>query len=225
MKEVYIYGCSGFAIELAANVQTQSKLVENPYKFLGYICDKEYVNEEFKQKYKYIGDDSVLNKGDSIILAIGENLSFKKELVKRLEARGILFPNFYHLSMLEYASVEYYDSLNIGKGNIFLYCSGINESIKNIGSFNIFQPYTGAAHDTVIGNYNVLSAYCNLMGKSSIGDNNILGVNSYLLPKASIGNNNKVAPGSFVYKRFRNNCVIAGNPATKVFENTSSKNI
>ena len=213
MNKIFIYGVGGFALEVFEIIKANKEKDSNYYNFCGYIGDREFIEPNSIDIKQYIGniEDSKIKKGDSIAIAIGKNIEFKKQIVEIFRSIGVKFPNIIHpLCDL--------NTKNIGEGNIIkpFYTCAINITI---GNFNLFNAYNCVGHHSKIGSFNSLNAYVSMHGFSSIGNENILGVGSCLLPKAQIGDRNIIAPGSYVYKRFRDDNLISGNPATVVSKN------
>ena len=211
--KLYIYGCSPFGLELELWLR-ESNLYLGGYgknhkleviNFCGFLGDKAYIQKDYLSLFK--GGIEILDKHDSLLMAVGENLDFRQALSERLRGR-VLFPNMIHKSAIFCAS-------SLGCGNVISpYC--IFSVQCRIGSFNVFGSKSEVAHNAVVGSYNSLFSFGGFMGFSKVGDKNLFGVASYLLPRAQVGSNNTIAPGSFIYKRFRDNCLIQGNPATAI---------
>lgn len=213
MKKLYIYGCSGFGIEVEMWLKDSRLLIENDicknFNFCGFLGDKKYIEKDFLHLYK--GGIELLDHNSMLIFAIGKNVEFKKSLYLQLTDKNVIFPTLLH-------NGAFVASNMIGKGNIIAVFAGISTQIY-IGNFNIINSYATIGHNAIIKDFNAFSSFSNIMGNTSIGNENILGVGSCLLPKAQIGDRNIIAPGSYVYKRFRDDNLISGNPATAVSKN------
>ncbi|RDU66506.1 hypothetical protein CQA53_03425 [Helicobacter didelphidarum] len=208
MDKLFIFGCGGYAIEILDMILLLEKQKDFRYKFAGFIADREFVEADFAQRKDYLGNitESHIAKGDSVVLAIAKNLNFKQKMAENFRQMGVNFPNIIHPSC-------YVHTKDIGEGNIIeIYC-GVSRDAK-IGSFNLLNGMNIMGHHASIGDFNSLNGYVSMHGYAQVGDKNIFGISSCLLPKAQIGNNNIIAPGSIIYKRFRDDNLISGNPAT-----------
>ncbi|TLD96488.1 hypothetical protein LS71_005305 [Helicobacter jaachi] len=207
--KVYIYGCSGFGLELEGLLRDSELVLNNEVirnvSFAGFLGDKQYIAKEYL--HLCVGDITRLHSSDGILLAIGNNVVLRAELATMLRDK-VLCPNMFHKSSFIYTK-------DIGIGNIVALFCNISPLCK-VGDFNFFNSRSGMGHNASMGSYNTISAYSDLLGYAKIGDKNTLGDSSHLLPRAQIGNNNTVAPGSIIYKRFRDNNLISGNPAQKI---------
>lgn len=205
--KVYIYGCSAFGVEVESWLRQSRLFLENQMidsiNFAGFLGDRKYIQDEYLHLWS--GSIDMLTPNDGVILAIGENLHFKESLAKQLWGK-VQFPNMIHKTSLN-------TTTNIGVGNILsLFCN--LSTMSSIGNFNLFNAHSGVGHNVIMGDFNTISAYSDMLGYSKIGHKNKFGVASHLLPKAQIGDNNTIAPGSIIYKRFRDDNLISGNPAT-----------
>ena len=206
MKKLYIYGCSGFGLEVYSHLKDSTILLgDKIYKnvnFCGFIGDKKYIQDDFLQLCA--GDISILDNDTMLILAIGKDMAFKRKIYTMLKDR-VAFPTLKHNHAITHSKY-------IGFGNIIAAFVVISTQ-STIGNFNIFHSHSAIGHNTQIKDFNTLSSFSSMMGYSSLGDGNILGVGACLLPRACIGDGNIVAPGSYIYKRFRDENRISGNPA------------
>lgn len=217
-KKLFIFGCGGYAVEILEIILLLEKERGFAYRFGGFIADREFASDEFRERSDYVGNIAVskINKHDSVVLAIAKNLAFKQEMVKVFREIGVSFPNIIHPSCFIHTQ-------DMGEGNIIeLYC-GISREAK-LGSFNLLNGVNIMGHHSRIGDFNSLNGYVSLHGYAMAENANIFGVGSCMLPKAQIGSNNTIAPGSVIYKRFRDSNLISGNPAVAHTKNEKISN-
>lgn len=211
-KKLYIYGVGGYALEIFAILEDswdsiyQNATLAESYDFVGFVGTREYACHNILARPDFIDDKSFQpSENVAAILAIGRNLNFRRKVIDDLISHNVSFPNLIHPSVIV-------KSNNMGIGNIVAPFS-IIQPFAQIGNFNFINVYSAIGHDCLVGNYNIISPYTHLNGGSSMGDSNLIGAKTCFLPNATIGNENIVAPGSFIYKRFRNKNLISGNPA------------
>lgn len=205
-KRLFIYGGGGFAMEVLSCIRLLEKSLDYEYSFSGFIAERDFIEDGLDMDC-YVGDrnDNPFVSGDGVVLAIGRNTHFKEEMFNFFDSRGAHFPNIIHPSCYIYTK-------NVGMGNIIMQNCMASHNVC-IGNFNLFNGYNCAGHHSIIGSFNSLNSYVSMHGHSKLGNHNILGIYSALLPKAIVGNDNFVAPGSMIYKRFRDGGLIGGNPA------------
>ena len=211
LKNLYIYGAGYAGAEIYYLFIDELKK-NNEYSFKGFISGQNNFLKESELNNLYLGseEDIEFDKNDYIVLAIGENLKFKQKIVEELKKTKVNFCNLIHST----ANIVKCEG-KIGIGNIFYPLVYITNDVE-IGDFNLISGYTAISHNTKVGNFNTFSGACRITGCVTIGDANLFGTGAIMLPHSKIGNNNKIAAASVIYKKFRNNSLIAGNPAIKM---------
>jgi len=207
-KNILIAGSSGFASE-CYGILLDNMTRDKTLHFGGFLAPDNQLQRYGLEKH-YLGHekDYRFKSEDKIIIGVGQPALRKKifDYLKDKRANICNLVSFYSLIA---------PGLTIGEGNIIApYCT-LPASVK-IGDGNLINSYSSLGHDVQVGNFNVISSYCNLTGFSSIGSQNQLGISTIMLPNSCLGNDCKVAPGSVIYKGFKNNVMIAGNPAHKI---------
>ena len=210
MKNIYIYGPGSFGEEVYHWLMDYLK-EDNSYTFKGFVGSINLFNESSDVYQYYVGseDEIIFTDNDYIIIAIAANIEYKNKIVEKLKKTKVKFFNLIHPS----AIVKSKDSL--GEGNIVSPYSIISYDVS-IGNFNSVNCHVTIGHHATIGNFNTINSHCDITGYTNIGNDNFFGSSAIMLPKSIIGDHNKVAAGTVIYKRFRNNCTIVGNPAVKL---------
>jgi acetyltransferase-like isoleucine patch superfamily enzyme len=210
MKNIYIVGGNGFAVECSQHISWMSQ-ADKEIKFGGFLGHNGYgKNVDYKTLQKfYLGELSEFEfkEGDYAVIGAGYPL-LRKTIYNDLKARNIkLFnlipPNVYISELVE-----------IGEGNVFAAPCCPAGHVK-IGSCNVFNSDVIVGHDAQIGDFNFFGPKSQILGNCKVGNSNIIGAGSVLLPHAKIGDNNKIAPLSAIYKGCKDNCYMLGNPALK----------
>ena len=206
MKDIYIFGASGYARETAFIIQ---ELKFNIKAFIDIKSnDVEISINEFS--YPVISEDSFydlcLNNNICAVIAIADTNTTEKIIFR---FQGICeFPNIIH------PSSNLYGSYNIGEGNVISYNCVFTDNIK-IGSFNRFNIGITVGHDVTIGNNNQFNPSSNISGNVTIENNNLFGVNSVVLQGLNLCSNNIIGASSLVVKNISKAGTYIGIPAIK----------
>lgn len=208
MRDIYIFGASGYARETALINQEIGI-----YKLKAFV-DKENTGISLvvkKKSYPVISEDEFMdlckNDKKNAIIAISAPKIVEKIISKF--KNNCFFPNLIHPNTI--ISGEF----KIGSGNIITYNCAFTDNI-NIGSFNRFNIGVTVGHDVIIGNNNQFNPTCNISGNIIIGDNNLFGVNSVLLQGIQIGNNIVIGASSLVIRNIINPGTYVGTPASEL---------
>ena len=210
MKNIYIYGAGSAGGEiyhwLIDYLQTT-----NEYQFKGFIGSINLFSEnsELYNLYLCHEDEIQFTEKDYIIVAVAQNIEHKKKIVEKFKETKANFFTLIHPT----AIVKSLNNLGIGT-IISPYCVITYDVI--FGDFNFLNCHVTVGHHAKIGDYNTLNSHCDITGYVKIGNENYFGSGAKMLPKSIIGNNNKIAAGAVIYKKFKDNCTISGNPAIKL---------
>ena len=205
MKNVYIVGGQGFALECAFYLKRMAS-VNCKISFSGFLGEDGFVPDLGRMQSLFKGDCDDMNfcSDDALIIGSG-NLEIRAKLFERFHNKVPFF------TLIDPSAIISPDA-GIGQGNIFApYTIVSPETI--IGNANIFNSYSFTAHHVSVGNYNFIAPQTQLLGGSSVGHLNSIGTAAVLLPHSKIGDNNKIAPLSAVYKGCGDDCCLVGNPA------------
>jgi len=207
MKDIYIFGASGYARETAFIIQ------ELEFNIKAFIDIKSNDIEISINKFSYpiISEESFynlcLNNNLYAVIAISDPKITEKIITRFQEICE--FPNIIH------PSSKIYGSYNIGVGNLISYNCIFTDNIK-IGSFNRFNVGVAVGHDVDIGDNNQFNPSCNISGYVTIENNNFFGVNSVILQKVRIKNNTIVGASSLVLRNILKEGTYIGVPAKKI---------
>lgn len=173
MKSIFIFGCSGFAVEVAQIIISLGE-----YDLRGFIekdcnitSEKSsisinqtiypiFAESEFKDNVK------TANKRYYCVIAIA-NGKICKKIYENFRSL-CNFPNI----ISPHAKIN--DARLEGKGNIIFNDCIISWNVK-IGSFNKFLPFVTIGHETIIGDYNEFNPKVSISGKIQIGNCNLFG--------------------------------------------------
>lgn len=209
MEDIYIFGSSGYAREIALLNNEISK-----YSIKAFV-DINTSETSLKVKdrlYPIISESDFLNickkhKTHAFIAISTTKISYN--IIKKF-ANYCFFPNLVHPSSILGGAIH------MGVGNIITYNCVFTDNIA-IGSFNRFNIGVTVGHDVTIGNNNQFNPMCNISGNIKIGNNNLFGVNSVLLQGIEIQDNINIGASSLVIKKITEPGTYFGIPASKLF--------
>lgn len=206
-KNILILGSGGLASECYQYLQEVLQ-IDSSINFKGFLSPSNTLLQYHLQDF-YLGSEEDYNfsENDFIVIAIADPY-LKQKIFTKLKQQGVKFFNL----ISPRAFITPNPSLQIGEGNIIApFCTiGLN---AKIGDCNLLNSSSSISHDCSIGSFNTISSGCILNGASKIQDSNFLGTFSTLLPKASLENHCQLSAGSIVFKKFKSNVLLFGNPA------------
>lgn len=209
MREIAIYGASGFGKEIACLINTINKK-KPTWKLIGFFDDGMEKDSSISHFGKILGDINTLNNWDrpiNVVIAIGSPLIIKY-IVSKTQNSNVKFPNIIHPDFCVTDPLTF----NIGVGNI-INSGCISTCDVSIGNFNILNGSVTLAHDVRVGSYNVFMPTVKISGEVIIQDCNFFGVGSIALQQIKIGDNTKIGAGSVVMMKTKNGNTYIGNPA------------
>lgn len=211
MRDIAIYGASGFGREVACTIRMINK--ETPsWNLVGFFDDGIEKGTEV-QFGKILGGIDSLNEWKSplsVCFAIGDS-KILRELVGKITNESVDFPNIIAPNVLFLDP----DSVQMGKGNVICANSLISCNVK-LGNFNLLNVNTHMGHESSMGDYNVVMPGCSISGGAMIGKTNLFGAKSVVLQYKKVGNDVVLSPGSVLARNAHDGKVYLGNPA-KVF--------
>lgn len=211
IKNIIILGNSGSARECYMILKSVMWVQPN-IKFKGFLSFEGYQADLLELSDYFLGNDDDYNyqEDDYVVIGIGDP-RLRQKAFNKLKAKNANLYNLIH-------TYSYFDSSSVlGEGNIITCGCSISCNAK-IGDGNYFNGNIIFGHDVEVGNFNFIAPSTHILAKVNIGDFNSIGALSVFLPDSKIGNNNIIAPLSAIYKGFKDNCYIQGNPALKIGE-------
>lgn len=211
MKKIFIVGGDGFARECYNNLINLTEY-NKEITFGGFLGHNGYGHTVDYKSYQslYIGEMSEHHFKDNEYCIIGAAYpELRKQIYEDLKKQGVRFYTLICKGIHLSPSFEY------NEANIFVGSYYASTDIK-IGNGNVFNGQVIVGHDVEIGDFNFFGPCSQLLGYVKVGNGNTIGASSILLAHSKLGNNNKIAPLSCIYKGFKDNCYIAGNPALKL---------
>ncbi len=213
MKDLLIYGASGFGKEVACLIDKINQ-IDPQWNIIGYIDDDDAKKGQQVSHYGIVhGNRDVLKAWPSpvaVVVAIGNPQIMSKVTDEIKDYPQLSFPNIIHPSF----GMADEDACHMGKGNIiqrgcFFSCD------VTIGDFNVFNGMVVLGHDVKIGSCNVIMPAVRVSGAVTMGERNLLGVSSIVLQGIKIGNDVNLSAGSVLMKKPQDGMIYIGNPAKK----------
>jgi sugar O-acyltransferase (sialic acid O-acetyltransferase NeuD family) len=159
-----------------------------------------------------IGNEELLNNGDSIIIAIGDNWT-RTEIARRLKSRfsDLHFPSVVHPT----ATIP--PSCLLGSGVVI--CAGVICGIEvEIGEFCLLNTGSSLDHESIMERGSSLAPGVIVAGNVTIGPLSAICLGAKIGHRVKIGKESVVGAGSVVLKNVTDNVVVYGIPAKMVRE-------
>jgi len=209
---IVIYGASGHGKVIADMIEKNNGIVcafadDNSAlwgsRIMGYNVwagTKQLINE-FKT-----------GKLFSVVIGIGNN-PIRRKIQVELEKEGISFATVIH------PSAQVAREVHIGEGTVVM-AGGIINPGSIVGKHCIVNTSVSIDHDCKIGDFVHISPGAHLGGTVSIGSYTWIGLGASIINNLSIGENTIVGAGAVVIRNVESGCVVAGNPAGVIKQNT-----
>jgi sugar O-acyltransferase (sialic acid O-acetyltransferase NeuD family) len=212
MKDIVIYGASGFAKEVAYLIE-QINQYDKTWNILGFIDDDLNNKGKLLNDYPVLGDSEWLkNNEKNIFVALGiGSPRIKKAIVKKLEKLNleISYPNLIHPNV----SLSKFNV--IGKGNII--CEGTILTCNIVlGDFVTLNLNCTVGHDTTIEKYCTILPNVSISGNVYLSEGVDFGTNATIIQGIKVGKNTIIGAGATVVKDLPANCTAVGMPAKPI---------
>lgn len=207
MKDLIIYGASGFGREVAWLVERINEK-SITWNILGFIDDNLDLQNSRINGYAVLGtlNDIYKYKDAYFVCAVGSS-KIRKKIISKLE--NCKFATLIDPSAIISNLVE------IGEGSII--CAGNIVTVNvSIGKHNIINLDCTVGHDAVLDDFVTLYPSVNVSGITSIGECVELGTGTQIIQGKSVGKNTIVGAGSVIVKDLPKNCTAVGVPAKPI---------
>ncbi len=211
MKDLIIFGASGFGREVAWAVERQNKV--NPtWNLLGFMDDNDEIQGMEINGLKVLGKTrDVSNYPDVFfVCAVGAS-RVREKIVSNMKAAN---PDIKFGTVID-PSVEMSDSVTVGEGTIICAHTIITVNIE-IGSHVIINLDCTVGHDAVIKDFVTLYPSVNVSGITNIGHAAELGTGMEIIQGISIGDYSIIGAGAVVVKDIPAKCTAVGSPAKPI---------
>ena len=211
MKDLIVFGASGFGREVAWAVERLNKVTPT-WNLLGFMDDADDIQGSEINGYKVLGKTAnVVNYSDAyFVVAVGAS-KIREKIVSNMK---MMNPDIKFGTVID-PSVEMSDLVTIGEGTIICAHTIITVNIE-IGSHVIINLDCTVGHDAIIEDFVTLYPSVNVSGITHIGHAVELGTGMQIIQGKSVGKYSIVGAGAVVVKDLPEKCTAVGNPAKPI---------
>lgn len=211
MKNIVLYGASGFGKEVAYIIERINK-VSPTYNLLGFLDDGDGFDENTDiNGYPWLGKgDWILeHKDDCVCVCTIGFPKVKAAIQRRLTEQGVRFETI----IAPDARVS--ERSAIGAGSVIYGYTSISVDCE-IGEGVLLNGRVSVGHDVKIGDYTTIMVGTGISGGCRIGSQVNIGGHAYIIPGKKVGDNATIAAGSVVFTNVKAGVTVLGNPAKRV---------
>lgn len=211
MKDLIIFGASGFGREVAWAAERQNKVTPT-WNILGFMDDDESIQGTEINGYKVLGRSSdVGNYPEAyFVVAVGASRT-REKIVNNMKA---VHPEIKFGTVVD-PSVAMSNLVTIGEGSIICAHTIITVNIE-IGSHVIINLDCTIGHDAILQDFVTLYPSVNVSGITNIGHAVELGTGMQIIQGKCVGDYSIVGAGSVVVKDIPAKCTAVGSPAKPI---------
>lgn len=207
--QLVIVGAGGFSQEVISWAEHAQQAGTAP-PIRGYLLDSTYDRLGPEYGVPWIGepDDYNPEPGDACLLAVSD-VQAKRQLVKRMKARGARFGTLIHPTAVIARTAR------IGEGCIICPLAALSAAVL-LGDFVTVNGYSGIGHHSTVGSYSTLSSHVDITGNVAVGESVFFGSGARVLPGLKIGNDAKIGAGAVVMRSVQASVTVYTSPARKL---------
>ena len=212
MKDLIIFGASGFGREVAWLVERINK-VNLTWNILGYIDDNEAIQNSEINGYKVLGKTGDIKKYSDntyFICAVGAS-KIRQNIVSKIKN---INPETHFATLID-PSVEVSDRVTVGEGTIICAHTIITVNIS-IGNHVIINLDCTIGHDSVLNDFVTLYPSVNVSGITTVGCCTELGTGMQIIQGITVGSHSIIGAGAVVVKNIPDKCTAIGCPAKPI---------
>ena len=211
MKDLIIFGASGFGREVAWAVERINKVYPT-WNLLGFIDDNENLQGAEINGYKVLGKTGDVSKyADAyFVCAVGAS-KVREKIVNKMRA---INPSIKFGTIID-PSVEMSELVDIGEGTIICAHTIITVNIT-IGNHVIINLDCTIGHDAIVKDFVTLYPSVNVSGITNIGHAVELGTELQIIQGKSVGDYSIVGAGAVITKDIPAKCTAVGSPAKPI---------
>ncbi len=211
MKDLIIFGASGFGREVAWLVERINKVAPT-WKLLGFMDDADDIQGKKINGYEVLGKTADVAKYSDayFVCAVGASRT-REKIVNNLKSVN---PNIKFGTVID-PSVEKSDLVSIGEGSIVCAHTIITVNIS-IGKHVIINLDCTIGHDAVLKDFVTLYPSVNVSGITNIGHAVELGTGMQIIQAKSVGDYSIIGAGAVVVKDIPEKCTAVGSPAKPI---------
>lgn len=211
MKDLIIFGASGFGREVAWTVERINAHTPT-WNLIGFMDDSDEIQGMNINGYKVLGKMCDIGKYSDayFVVAVG-NSKLRERIVDSMEKMN---PNVKFGTIID-TDVEISNLVTIGEGTIICARSSITVNIS-IGTHVIINLGCTVGHDAVLQNFVTLYPSVNVSGMTNIGHAVELGTGLQIIQGKSVGDYSIIGAGAVVVKDIPAKCTAVGSPAKPI---------
>jgi len=207
-KDLYIAGAGGLGRELLAWLR-QSPDCGRVWEPKGYLDDDPEARGR-DLPLPLVGSVDGFSPGPDSMVVLGlGNSEPRKDVVEKLEAKGVDFLTFVH------PSVNIGERVTIGRGTVI--CPGCVLTCDiSVGEFCFFNLKVTVGHDVSLDSFVSISSQVDLCGGVVVEDGVWFGSGARVIPCKRIRKKARVGAGAVVIRDVPAGITVFGNPAKRI---------
>lgn len=208
-KHLVIVGAGGFSREVICWAEDARGNGGAP-PIRGYLVDSQYERLSPSYGLPWLGglDDYIFEPGDACLLAVSDP-AIKRQMVRRLQARGAIFSSLIHPSAVVARTAL------LGEGCIVCPHALISADVV-LGDFTAVNAMSSIGHDSQVGAYSTLSGHVDITGGVTVAESVFFGSGARVLPRLRVGHEAKVGAGAVVMRSVQSGVTVYTSPARKL---------
>lgn len=211
MKDLIIFGASGFGREVAWLVERINK-VSPTWDLLGFMDDNEAIHGTRINGYPVLGGTAAAADYPEayFVCAVGAS-KVRERIIDALKSSA---PNIRFATLID-PSVEMSDLVTVGEGTVICAHTVLTVNIA-IGSHVIINLDCTVGHDAILQDFVTLYPSVNVSGMVRIGRGTELGTGMQIIQGKTIGDHAVVGAGAVVVRDIPPKCTAVGSPAKPI---------
>ncbi|MBI5570228.1 MAG: acetyltransferase [Desulfomonile tiedjei] len=208
MKDIVIYGASGFGMEVAWLIE-EINLATPQWNIVGFVDDDEAKWGRTLYGYPVLGGREALQRipADTAVTITIADTEVRRSIADALAYRAPEYPVLIHPSVIRSRAVT------IGQGAII--CAGSILTVEiTIGEHVHINPGCTIGHQTTLEDYVTVYPGAHVAGNVKVGSCASLGTGCQVLQGLEIGSHSFLGAGSVAIRDIPPGVIAAGCPAT-----------
>lgn len=211
MKDLIIFGASGFGREVAWLVERINK-ISPTWNLQGFMDDDDSIQGSEINGYRVLGKLGDIRRYQDtyFVCAVGSS-RIREKIINRMEE---VDPDVKFATLID-PSVEASDFIAIGEGTIICAHTVLTVNVS-IGKHVMVNLDCTIGHDAVLNDFATLYPSVNVSGMTNIGYGSELGTGMQIIQGKTVGEYSIVGAGAVVVKDIPAKCTAVGSPARPI---------
>ena len=211
MKDLIIFGASGFGREVAWLVERINK-ISPTWNLQGFMDDDDSIQGSEINGYRVLGKLGDIRRYQDtyFVCAVGSS-RIREKIINRMEE---VDPDVKFATLID-PSVEASDLIAIGEGTIICAHTVLTVNVS-IGKHVMVNLDCTIGHDAVLNDFATLYPSVNVSGMTNIGYGSELGTGMQIIQGKTVGEYSIVAEGAVVVQDIPAKCTAVGSPARPI---------